>query len=143
MTGQAHPHAGTPQRALPPVLELGVVSLICTLAAGVIVAAQVPNSDTLWPAVVLLVISAALLGAMGVFMVRIREFAWRPFRQVWQWAMLAYIVIAGMLEYVFIKDKTPDNVLIMLTLLLIAFALTVPTMLAFSVARFQAPDRHG
>ena len=143
MTGQAQRHAGTPQRALPPVLELGVGSLICTLAAGVIVAAQVPNSDTLWPAVVLLVISAGLLVVMGFLMTRISQFAWRPFRQVWQWAMLAYIVIAGMLEYVFIKDKTPDNVLVMLTLLLIAFALTVPTLLAFSVARFQEADQQG
>lgn len=137
MTGHAQQHAGTPRRALPPVLEIGVASLICTLAAGIIVAAQVPNSDTLWPAVVLLVVSATLLAAMGFLMTRIEHFAWRPFRQVWQWAMLAYIVIAGMLEYVFVKDKTPDNVLVMLTLLLVAFALTVPTLLAFSVARFQ------
>jgi hypothetical protein len=43
---------------------------------------------------------------------------------------------------VFIKDQTPNNVLVMLTLLLVAFAVTVPTMLAFSVARFQDPAAH-
>jgi hypothetical protein len=142
MTAPVQHQSSTPQRALPPVLELGVASLICTLAAGIIVAAQVPNSHTLWPAVVLLVIAAGLLVACGMLMIRIRPFAWRPFRQVWQWAMLAYIVIAGMLEYVFIKDQTPNNVLVMLTLLLVAFAVTVPTMLAFSVARFQDPAAH-
>lgn len=124
---------------LPPVIEVGVASLICTLAAGVIVAAQVPKSDVLWPAIALLAISAALLLAGGVMMTRIKEFAWQSFFRVWKWAMLAYIVIAGMLEYVFIKDDTPDRILVMLTLLLIAFALTVPSLLAFSVARFQEP----
>jgi len=119
------------------VMELGVASLICTLAAGVIVAAQVPKTDLLWPAIVLLGISAGLLLVGGVLMARIKEFAWRSFFQVWKWAMLAYIVIAGMLEYVFVKDNTPDRILVMLTLLLIAFALTVPSLLAFSVARFQ------
>lgn len=122
---------------LPPVMELGVASLICTLAAGVIVAAQVPKTDLLWPAIVLLGISAGLLLVGGVLMARIKEFAWRSFFQVWKWAMLAYIVIAGMLEYVFVKDNTPDRILVMLTLLLIAFALTVPSLLAFSVARYQ------
>ena len=122
---------------LPPVIEVGVASLICTLAAGVIVAAQVPKSDLLWPAIALLVISAGLLLAGGVLMARIEQFAWHSFFQVWKWAMLAYIVIAGMLEYVFIKDNTPDRILVMLTLLLIAFALTVPSLLAFSVARYQ------
>lgn len=125
---------------LPPVIELGVASLICTLTAGVIVAAQVPDSDRLWPAVVLLVVSVALLAVDGWLMARIRPFAWRSFFQVWKWAMLAYIVIAGMIEYVFIKDETPGRVLTTLTLLLVAFAVTVPSLLAYSVARFQDPS---
>lgn len=118
-------------------MEIGGASLVCTLAAGVIVAAQVPKSDMLWPALALLVISAGLLVVGGVLMARIKRFAWRSFWQVWKWAMLAYIVIAGMLEWVFIKDNTPDRILVMLTLLLIAFAVTIPSLLAFSVARFQ------
>ncbi|MCZ2108438.1 MAG: hypothetical protein LC118_02510 [Dehalococcoidia bacterium] len=130
----AKPH-GDPK--LPPVMELGVASLICTLAAGVIVSARVPKTDIPWPAIVLLVLSAALLVAAGVLMARLREFAWRSFFQIWKWAMLAYIVIAGMIEFVFIHDETPGSILTMLTLLLIAFAITVPSLLAFSVARFQ------
>ncbi|MCC6381233.1 MAG: hypothetical protein IT304_01935 [Dehalococcoidia bacterium] len=125
------------ERRLPPVMELGVASLVCTLTAGVIVAARGPKADLLWPAVVLLAVSAALLVAAGVLMARIRPFAWRQFFQVWKWATLAYVVIAGMLEYVFVKDETPGRILAMLTLLLVAFAVTVPSLLAFSVARFQ------
>jgi type III secretory pathway component EscS len=138
MTGHAA-GASSPSKAdtLPPVTGLGVAALICTLVAGIVVAAQVPNTDTLWPAVVLLVVAAVLLATAAVLLARVRTFAWRAFFQVWQWAMVAYIVIAGMLEYVFIKDDTPGRVLVMLTLLLIAFALTVPLLLAFSVARFQ------
>lgn len=128
---------GSSERALPPIMEIGVASLICTLSAGIIVAAQIPKSDMLWPAVVLLVATVALLATAAVLMARIEGFAWRSFFQVWKWAMLAYIVIAGMLEYTFIYNDTPNRILVMLTLLLIAFALTVPTLLAFSVARFQ------
>lgn len=137
MTGQL---AASKRTTAPPVTELGVGALICTVAAGVIVAAQVPNADTLWPAIVLLVAAAVLLGAAVVLMARIESFAWHRFFQVWQWEMLAYIVIAGMIEFVFIKDNTPGRILALLTLLLIAFALTVPLLMAFTVARYATVE---
>jgi hypothetical protein len=142
LTGQVAGRTRTKADGLPPVGELGVAALICTLVAGIIVAAQVPNSDLLWPSVVLLVVSAVLLGTAAVLLARVKTFAWRTFFQVWQWAMLAYLVIAGMLEFVFVKDDTPGKMLVMLTLLLLSFALTVPLLLAFSVARFQEPGAH-
>lgn len=140
MTGQVAGTHGPKGKPIPPVTELGVAALICTLVAGVIVAAQVPNAHTLWPAIVLLVVAAVLLVAAVVMMTRIESFAWRRFFQVWQWEMLAYIVIAGMIEFVFIKDETPGRILALLTLLLVAFALTVPLLMAFTVARFAGDE---
>ncbi len=52
--------------------------------------------------------------------------------------LLAYIVIAGMLEYTFIYDHTRGSLLAVMTLMLVTFTLNVPILLAFTVARFQA-----
>jgi hypothetical protein len=51
--------------------------------------------------------------------------------------LLAYGIMAGILEFVFIFDHTPGARLMLLTGLLLMFALDVPLMLAFSVARYQ------
>jgi len=44
-----------------------------------------------------------------------------------------------MIEYAFVYDKTRGPVLVIMTLLLATFTLTVPLLLAFTVARFQDP----
>ena len=54
--------------------------------------------------------------------------------------LLAYLVIAGMLEYVFVYDDTRGTQLLILSLMLLVFAVNIPMLLAFSVARFQDPD---
>ena len=51
--------------------------------------------------------------------------------------MLAYAIIAGMLEYVFVLDHTRGSILLVLTLMLAIFAINIPMLLAFSVARYQ------
>lgn len=71
---------------------------------------------------------------------RIRPFAWSMFWKVWRWTMLAYAIIAGMLVYIFIYDRIPTGQLTLLVLTLAVFAVNIPTMLAFAVARFQPPD---
>ncbi|HEY2428783.1 MAG TPA: hypothetical protein VGI06_07630, partial [Acidimicrobiales bacterium] len=71
---------------------------------------------------------------------RLRSFAWATFFLVGKWALVAYLVIAGMLEYVFVLDHTRGSVLVVLTLMLAVFAVNIPLLLAFSVARYQPPD---
>jgi hypothetical protein len=53
--------------------------------------------------------------------------------------LLAYFVIAGILEFVFIYDHTPAHDLALFSVLLFLFATDVPLILAFSVARWQLP----
>jgi hypothetical protein len=43
-----------------------------------------------------------------------------------------------MIEYVFVADGTPGRPLLVLTLMLAIFAVDIPLILAFSVARYQA-----
>jgi hypothetical protein len=72
---------------------------------------------------------------------RIRAFAWWMFWKVWGWTMLAYAIIAGMLMFIFIYDRVPTGQLTLLVLTLAVFAVNIPVMLAFSVARFQPSFR--
>ena len=48
-------------------------------------------------------------------------------------------MIAGILEYVFIYDHTPARQLALFSAMLALFAVDVPLMLAYSVARCQPP----
>ncbi|HET7138284.1 MAG TPA: hypothetical protein VFI04_07995, partial [Gaiellaceae bacterium] len=58
-------------------------------------------------------------------------------KQVAGWSLLAYAVIAGMIEFAFIYDHTRGTQLVVLTLLLALFMLNVPVLIAFTVARYQ------
>ncbi len=104
-------------------------------------AAYLRRRAPLGPAFGLLAVAAVLLTGNIVMLVRVRDFAWDKFFLVGRWALLAYLVIAGMLEYVFVLDHTRGGVLVVLTLTLVIFAGNIPMLLAFSVARYQPASR--
>ena len=125
------------ERRLPPVTALGMLSLGLVLVAGIYLAAHLPKGVPIGPAVALLCASAVVL-AVNVFMLsRVEGFAWRRFFQVARWALLAYAVIAAMIEYVFLRNKTSGSPLVVLTCSLIIFAVNVPLLIAFTVARYE------
>ena len=124
-------------RKVPPVTALGMVA-IGFVAAGVsYLAAYLPKHAPLGPAIACLVLAVAVLVASIVLISREPKFAWRRFFQVAGWTLLAYLVIAGMIEYAFVYDQTRGAVLAVMTLMLLTFTLTVPVLLGFTVARFQ------
>lgn len=123
-------------RKLPPVAETAVVSICLMLVGGIYLAAQLPGHPGLAVPVGLVVAGGLLTVAAMVMLSRIRPFAWGTFFLVMKWALLAYAVIAGMLEFVFIRDHTPGTTMAVLTATLVVFAVDVPTILAFTVARF-------
>ncbi len=126
-------------RPAPPITQLGMAS-IALVASGVIyLAAYLPRTAPLAPAIGLLVAAALVLVTSVVLLTLQKDFAWWRFFQVAKWALLAYIVIAGMIEYAFVYDQTRGPVLVVMTLLLATFTLNVPILLAFTVARFQDP----
>ena len=127
-------------RALPPVSALGMASLGFVVAGGVYLAANLPHHVSLAPAVVLLVLGASTLVANLVWLSSTRDFAWWRFFQVGKWATLAYVITAGMIEYVFVLDHTRGSVLAVLTLMLVTFALDVPLIMSFTVARYATEE---
>jgi hypothetical protein len=65
------------------------------------------------------------------------DFAWPRFFQVAKWALLAYAFTAAMIEYAFLRDHLKGGPLVILTLSLVVYALQVPTLIAFTVARYD------
>jgi hypothetical protein len=128
------------ERRLPPVTQLGMLSLALIVAAVIYLSAHLPEHVSLAPAIALLAASAALLIGNVTALRRTEGFAWRRFLEVARWALLAYSIIAGLIEYVFLRNNTSGGSLVVLTLSLVVFALTVPVLIAFTVARYDDPE---
>ena len=133
-------HAIDAKAQLPPVSEMAVATLILIVLGGIDIVARMPRQASLVIPIVLVVAAVALMAANIVALARIPHFAWNTFFMVGRYALLAYIVIAGMLELVFVLDHTPGRILLMLTLMLLVYAIDIPLLFAFSVARYQPPD---
>jgi hypothetical protein len=125
------------QAQLPPVAKLATVTLALVVVGGIYMAAQVGHPATLVPPVILAIAAGLVLLVNVALVARIKAFAWNKFFQVFGWALVAYLVIAGILEYVFIFDHTPARQLTLFSVMLAMFAIDVPLLLAFSVARYQ------
>ena len=126
-----------PSRPVPPVAEVAVTSLALIIVGGIYMASYVPRRPPLAVPTVLLVASAALLALDVVWVVRLRDFARERFLFVGKWALLAYVVSSGMIEFAFIRDHTRGGPLVVVTLMLVIFAVDVPLIIGFTVARYH------
>jgi hypothetical protein len=124
---------------MPPVTQVGMASLALIVAGGIYLAAHLPQSVPLTPAIVLLALSALLLAANLLSLTRVDDFAWWRFFQVGRWALLAYGITAGLIEYAFLRNGLSGGPLVVLTLSLVVYALHVPMLIAFTVARYAEP----
>ena len=124
------------ERELPPVTALGMASLALILAGGIYLAAHLPRQVPLGPAVVLLIASALVLAINLLLLSRVRDFAWRTFFMVGKWALLAYVITAGLIEYAFLRDGLRGGPFVVLTLSIVVYAVHVPVLIAFTVARY-------
>jgi hypothetical protein len=127
------------ERRLPPIAELATGSLALVVVGGIYLASYVPRTVPLLPAVVLLVVSGVVLAANVVTLSRVPHFAWDLFLTVFRWTLLAYAVVAGMIAFAFVSDGTRGSVLAVLLLMLLIFAVDIPLLLSFSVARYAEP----
>ena len=125
------------QADLPPVARLATLTLVLIVSGGIYMASQFGHHATLVPPVVLAIAAALVLVCNVALLARIRQFAWDKFFQVTGWSLVAYAVIAGILEFVFVIDHTPAKQLWLFTVMLAMFAIDVPLLLGFSVARWQ------
>ncbi len=129
----------TAERPFPPVTLLTVLSLGAVLTGGIYMVATFRTADSYALPVALLVASAALFVVSVLLLARRRGFAWALFFRVARWALLAYAVIAGMIEFSFIHNHVSGTPLLILSLMLVMFALDVPLSIGATVARFATP----
>ena len=54
-----------------------------------------------------------------------------------RWSLVAYVIIAAMIEYAFLRNNLSGGPLVVLTLSLAVFAVHVPMLVGFTVARFH------
>ena len=54
-----------------------------------------------------------------------------------KWALLAYAITAGLIEYAFLRNDVSGGVLVVLTLSLVVYAVHVPVLIGFTVARYD------
>ena len=123
---------------LPPVTQLGMASLALIVAGGIYLSAHLPKHVSLTPAVILLAGSVVLLAVNLILLSRVAGFAWDRFIGVARWSLAAYLVIAALIEYAFLQNHVRGGPLVILTLSLIVFAVHVPMLIGFTVAR--VPD---
>lgn len=130
----------TEQRSLPPVTELAILTIVLVVIGGTYIAGHIPNDVPLLLPTVLLIAGYAALLVNAYLLSRVADFAWSTFRQVFSRSLVGYGVIAGLLTYVFVRDDIPNDVMVFLAAMLILFALNIPLLFAFSVARYQPPE---
>jgi hypothetical protein len=120
----------------PPFTQLGMLSLALIVAGGIYLSSHLPEHVPLGPAVALLAASTLVLALNMFLLSRVRGFAWPRFFLVAKWALLAYVVTAGLIEYAFLRNHVSGGPLVILTLSLAVYALQVPTLIGFTVARY-------
>ena len=125
------------ERRFPKAVETVTVSLAAVVVGGVWLGSHAPRRPPLALPTVLLVVAAALL-LVGITMVsRVAGFSWNTFVRVGRWALLAYIIAAGMIEFAFVRNHTRGAPLAVVTGMLVVFALDVPFLIATTVARYE------
>jgi hypothetical protein len=128
------------ERQFPPVTELAMVSLALVIAGGIYLSSHLPQQVPLTPAIILLVLSALVMAVNIALLVRVQGFPWDRFFAVAKWSALSYIVIAGLLLYVFLRNDVSGATLVILVLSLLVFAIHVPILMGFTVARYAEPS---
>lgn len=139
MTASAEEHiSSSSSQGFPPVVELAVGSLGLVVVGGIFMASYFPHRAPLGVPIALFAVSAILVAIIAVMLSRLHDFAWRTFSMVGRWALLAYVLQAGMIEYAFIRNHASGAPLVVVTLLLVMFALDPPLIISFTVARYQS-----
>jgi uncharacterized membrane protein YeiB len=131
------------ERKFPPFTEVGMFSLALVVIGGIYLSAHIPQHVPLGLPTALL-IASALLVAFNLFtLTRVPDFAWGRFFQVGKWALGAYLLTAALIEYAFLRNHLRGGPLVILTLSLLVYAVQVPAMIAFTVARYDTPGGAG
>ena len=123
-------------RPFPPVAWLTTGALALVVVGGIVTASYAPRKAPLGLAEALLALAAVLLVSVVVIFARLKDFAWSTFATVFKWALLAYVIEAGIIEFAFVRNHVSGASLVIISGMLVVFGVSVPTTIAFTAARF-------
>ena len=126
-------------RRLPPIGQLTVCSLALVVIGGILMASYVPRQPPLAIPAALTAVSGVLILTSGFLLSRLEQFAWPRFFLAFRWALLAYVISAAIIGFAFVRDHTRGAPLALVIVMLVIFALDVPLVIAFTVARYSSP----
>jgi hypothetical protein len=124
-------------RRYPPFTQIGMLSLALIVIGGIYLASHIPQHVPLGLPTALLIASVALVVFNLALLARVPGFAWARFFQVGKWALLAYLLTAALIEFAFLQNHVSGGPLVILTLSLLVYAVQVPALIAFTVARYD------
>jgi hypothetical protein len=130
------PVPSSSERSYPPIGWLSTGALAMVIVGGILMASYAPRKAPLAVATALLVVGALLLLTAGVLLVSLKDFSRTTFLKVFKWAIFADLVTAALIEFAFVRDHTNGASLLIVTCMLAVFTLSVPTTIAFTVARY-------
>jgi lipopolysaccharide export LptBFGC system permease protein LptF len=126
-------------RRYPPIAPLTVGSLALIVIGGILMASYVPRPPPLAAPAAVTAVSAVLALTSAVLLSRLEQFAWPRFFLAFRWSLLAYVISAGVIGFAFVRDHTRGAPLALVLVMLVIFALDVPVVIAFTVARYCSP----
>jgi hypothetical protein len=125
------------ERKHPPFTEVGMLSLALVVIGGIYLSSHIPQHVPLALPTALLIASGLLVAINLAWLSRVPGFAWPRFFQVAKWALAAYLFTAALIEFAFLRNHLRGGPLVILTLSLLVYAVQVPAMIAFTVARYD------
>jgi hypothetical protein len=132
------PSAVTTERRFAPVAEVATAALALIVVGGIYMASYAPRRAPLALPIVLAAASGVLVLASIVMLTRTKGFAWDKFFLVGRWTLLSYVIAAGLIEFAFVRDHIRGGPLAVITAMLVLFAVIVPLIISFTVARYQS-----
>lgn len=131
-------HEPASDRRFAPVAEVAGAALVLIVAGGIYMASYAPRRPPLAVPIALASLSAALVLLSLFMLARAKGLAWGKFFLVGRWTLLSYVVAAGLIEFAFVRDHIRGGPLAVVTAMLALFAVIVPLIISFTVARYQS-----
>ena len=117
---------GMTERKLPPVTEIGMASLALIVAGGIYLSSHIARTCRLARRSRCSRRRRCCSPATCIALTRVKGFAWGRFFDVAKWALLAYAITAGLIEYAFLRNHSAAGRCVVLILSLVVYAVHVP-----------------
>ena len=134
MKDTTEPNKASPIAKAGPSALAATAALTCAVLGGIYMAATIGAHSSLLPAVIISVAAYLFMTVSLVGLILDKHYSRPSFVKYVRGALLAYLLEAGILEFIFAYDQVPSKVFAILSALLVIFATSVPVIIGHTVA---------